>query len=59
MDTGNDQTGQSGAISVLNEEIQGRLSTQVSPLRRTMERPIVRVDTKKARDLLVGGVFIG
>ena len=59
MDTGNDQTGQSGAINVLNEEIQDRVLTQLNPLRRTMERPIVRIDTKKARDLLVGGVFIG
>ena len=59
MDTGNDQTGQSGAISVLNEEIQGRLSTQLNPLRTTMEREIVRLDTKIARSLLVDGVFIG
>ena len=59
MDTGNDQTGQSGAISVLNEEIQGRLLTQLNPLRRTMERPIVRNDTKTARGLIVDKVFIG
>ena len=59
MDTGNDQTGQSGAISVLNEKVQGRLSTQLNPLRPTMERPIVRVDTKLARGLLVDEVFSG
>jgi len=59
MDTGNDQTGQSGAISVLNEKVQGRLSTQLNPLRPTMERPIVRFDTKMARSLLVDEVFSG
>jgi hypothetical protein len=59
MDTGNDQTGQSGAINVLNEKVQGRLSTQLNPLRPTMKRPIVRVDTKMARSLLVDEVFSG
>jgi len=59
MDTGNDQTGQSGAINMLNEKVQGRLSTQLNPLRPTMERPIVRVDTKMARSLLVDEVFSG
>ena len=59
MDTGNNQTGQSGAINVLNEKVQGRLSTQLNPLRPTMERPIVRVDTKMARSLLVDEVFSG
>ena len=59
MDTGNNQTGQSGAINVLNEKVQGRLSTQLNPLRPTMEREIVRIDTKIARSLLVDGVFIG
>jgi len=59
MDTGNNQTGQSGAINVLNEKVQGRLSTQLNPLRPTMERSIVRVDTKIARDLLVDEVFSG
>ena len=59
MDTGNDQTGQSGAINVLNEKVQGRLSTQLNPLRPTMERPIVRIDTKMARSLLVDEVFSG
>ena len=58
MDTGNDQTGQSGAINVLSEEIQGRLLTQLNPLRRTMEQPIVRFDTKTARGLLVDGNFV-
>lgn len=59
MDTGNNQTGQSGAINVLNEKVQGRLSTQLNPLRPTMERAIVRVDTKMARSLLVDEVFSG
>ena len=59
MDTGNNQTGQSGAINVLNEKVQGRLSTQLNPLRPTMEREIVRIDTKIARSLLVDEVFIG
>ena len=59
MDTGNNQTGQSGAINVLNEKVQGRLSTQLNPLRPTMERPIVRIDTKIARSLLVDEVFSG
>ena len=59
MDTGNDQTGQSGAINVLNEKVQGRLSTQLNPLRPTMERRIVRIDTKMARSLLVDEVFSG
>ena len=59
MDTGNDQTGQSGAINVLNEKVQGRLSTQLNPLRPTMERAIVRIDTKTARSLLVDEVFSG
>ena len=59
MDTGNNQTGQSGAINVLNEKVQGRLSTQLNPLRPTMERSIVRVDTKIARGLLVDEVFSG
>lgn len=36
MDTGNDQTDKSGAINVLNKEIQGRLLTQLDPLRLTM-----------------------
>ncbi|QNJ29154.1 hypothetical protein SynA1524_01456 [Synechococcus sp. A15-24] len=59
MDTGNDQTGQTGSISVLNEEIQSRLLTQLSPLRRTMDQPIVRSDTKTARGLIVDEVLIG
>ena len=59
MDTGNDQTGQTGSISVLNEEIQSRLLTQLNPLRRTMDQPIVRSDTKMARDLIVDEVLIG
>ena len=59
MDTGNDQTDKSGAINVLNKEIQGRLLTQLDPLRRTTEKPIVRPDTKSARGLLVAGNFIG
>lgn len=59
MDTGNDQTGQSGAINVLNEKVQGRLSTQLNPLRPTMGLSIVRVDTKIARGFLVGEVFSG
>ena len=59
MDTGNNQTGQSGAINMLNEKVQGRLSTQLNPLRPTMEREIVRIDTKIARSLLVDEVFIG
>lgn len=59
MDTGNDQTDKSWAINVLNKEIQGRLLTQLSPLRRTTEKPIVRPDTKSARSLLVAGIFIG
>ena len=59
MDTGNNQTGQSGAINVLNEKVQGRLSTQLNPLRPTMEREIVRIDTNIARDLLVDEVFSG
>ena len=59
MDTGNNQTGQSGAINVLNEKVQGRLSTQLNPLRPTMKRAIVRVDTKMARSLLVDEVLSG
>ena len=59
MDTGNNQTGQSGAINVLNEKVQGRLSTQLNPLRPTMESAIVRIDTKMARSLLVDEVFSG
>ena len=59
MDTGNDQTDKSGAINVLNKEIQGRLLTQLDPLRLTIQRSIVRVDTKIARGLLVDEVFSG
>ncbi|CRY92240.1 hypothetical protein SynWH8103_01513 [Synechococcus sp. WH 8103] len=44
---------------MLNKEIQGRLLTQLDPLRRTTEKPIVRPDTKSARGLLVAGNFIG
>ena len=37
MDTGSDQTGQPGRINVLNEEIQGKLLTQLDLLRLTMD----------------------
>ncbi len=59
MDTGNDQTDQSGGINVLNEKVQRQLVAQLKPLRRTMERPIVANDAKTSKGLHVDGVFVG